>query len=327
MNNGGRRPTKASSGSALVKELPPLPSKPFRILCLHGYRQNETSFREKLGAFRGITGKFLDFTFITAPNRVLPLSAEDINQDQRGWWFSRDSDYFQAQDVTDCDKGFEQSLTTIVEAFELHGPFHGLMGFSQGAALVALLCLLKARQPDFFSDKVTFQFAIMVAAFRSRSSRHAEFFDQTNPLFKKVQIPTLHVIGDSDRIIDRSMSEEILTFFDCPSVMHHSGAHFVPASSRQKMGYLGFLSKVYETVKPDQGHQEENARQPEGHDETDPKGKEINDNTCAGGDAALVKVGDDGLHHGSLEQQSDGVKVDEATTITTNCEAAPTPVA
>lgn len=178
-------------------------------------------------------------------------------QDQRGWWFSRDSDYFKAQDATDCDKGFEHSLATIVEAFELHGPFHGLMGFSQGAALVALLCLLKARQPDLFSDKVTFQFAVMVAGFRSRSSKHAEFFDQTNPLFRKVQIPTLHVMGDSDRVIPRDMSEEILAFFEKPSVMHHSSGHYVPAGSRQKLGFLGFLSKVYETVKPDDHLEEE----------------------------------------------------------------------
>ena len=28
-----------------------------------------------------------------------------LKQDQRGWWFSRENDYFKADDVSDCDKG------------------------------------------------------------------------------------------------------------------------------------------------------------------------------------------------------------------------------
>ena len=50
---------------------------PLKILCLHGYRQNERSFREKLGAFRKIVGKRAELTLITAPHCVPPLQETD----------------------------------------------------------------------------------------------------------------------------------------------------------------------------------------------------------------------------------------------------------
>ena len=70
----------------------------------------------------------------------------NILQDQRGWWFSRENDYFKADDATDCDKGFESSLGMIERTFQLHGPFDGIFAFSQGAALASLMCLMKERK-------------------------------------------------------------------------------------------------------------------------------------------------------------------------------------
>ena len=73
--------------SAKAKDVPQetfdlsgLTEKPLKVLCLHGYRQNDVSFRQKLGAFRKFLGKFVEFTFITAPHHVLPMSHDDINQ-------------------------------------------------------------------------------------------------------------------------------------------------------------------------------------------------------------------------------------------------------
>ena len=57
-----------------------LAKRPLKILCLHGYRQNDITFREKLGAFRKMVGKYCEFTFVTAPHPVLPMGHEDINQ-------------------------------------------------------------------------------------------------------------------------------------------------------------------------------------------------------------------------------------------------------
>lgn len=51
--------------------------RPFKILCLHGYRQDAKAFREKSGAFRKAVGKKAEFTFITAPHRVPSQAATE----------------------------------------------------------------------------------------------------------------------------------------------------------------------------------------------------------------------------------------------------------
>lgn len=49
---------------------------PLRVLCIHGYRQNGSSFREKTGALRKLLKKQLELVYITAPLTVLPAAAE-----------------------------------------------------------------------------------------------------------------------------------------------------------------------------------------------------------------------------------------------------------
>ena len=43
--------------------------------------------------------------------------------------------------MSDCDKGFEESWKLIKTTIEEEGPFDGIMGFSQGAAFAALICM------------------------------------------------------------------------------------------------------------------------------------------------------------------------------------------
>ena len=38
--------------------------------------------------------------------------------DQRGWWFSRLDDYYNAGDPSDCCKGYKESLDVIVQTFQ-----------------------------------------------------------------------------------------------------------------------------------------------------------------------------------------------------------------
>merc|ERR1711973_721937 len=219
-----------------------LAKRPLKILCLHGYRQNDITFREKLGAFRKMVGKYCEFTFVTAPHPVLPMGHEDINQDQRGWWFSRENDYFKADDATDCDKGFESSLGMIERTFQLHGPFDGIFAFSQGAALASLMCLMKERKE--LAPAIDFKFAIMVASFKSLSSKHAKWY---GPEAMRVTLPTLHVIGAEDRVIKKQLSEELLPLFEGATILSHPGGHFVPARVHQKQSYFRFLHKVAAT--------------------------------------------------------------------------------
>ncbi|CAH1799337.1 unnamed protein product [Owenia fusiformis] len=215
-------------------------NKMLRILCLHGYRQNAKAFRERTGAFRKIIKNRADLVFIDAPNQVPPMeNVEDQTPDQKGWWFSRQDDYFNATEQANCIKGYKDSLLVIEQTFREQGPFDGVLGFSQGAAMVALLCGEMQRNPD---GPFQFKFAIMVASFISKSIEHQELFKEP------ITIPTLHVYGETDKVISGEMSEELLGSFREPTILQHKGGHFIPATSQQKKVYLEFLDKMKQST-------------------------------------------------------------------------------
>ncbi|GAB1601098.1 esterase OVCA2-like isoform X1 [Argonauta hians] len=224
---------------------PVLPSrKIFRILCIHGYRQNAQLFREKTGSFRKLLKNKAEFVFISAPNKI-PVDKTDSETegkdakdvDGRSWWFSREDNYFNAKLESNCCDGYEQSVNMIKNVFKEQGPFDGLFGFSQGASLVSLLCGLREQDPE---GDLKFSFAIIVAGFKSRSSQHQPLYEH------KVTIPTLHVIGDTDGVIPKDMSEELLENYTNRTVLSHTGGHYVPSSSAEKKVYIQFINQLHE---------------------------------------------------------------------------------
>ncbi|XP_039265729.2 esterase OVCA2-like [Styela clava] len=212
-------------------------SFPLRIFCLHGYRQSEKTFRQKTGSLRKILKNKAELVYITAPNLVPNKEDNDVGEstqveDQYGWWFSSPDDTYHAQNHTDCCKGYEQSIEKIAQFMNDNGPFDGILAFSQGASLLSLICALKETGDVRFS----FKFAILVAGFRSRQSQHEKLYETV------ITTPSLHVIGDTDQVIQREMSDELLCKFKDPVVLRHPGGHFIPTSSQQKQVYLQFLN-------------------------------------------------------------------------------------
>ena len=94
--------------------------------------------------------------------------------------------------------GFQASLDIVAEAVRLHGPFQGVISFSQGSALTALIVLRAAVQKlkdknvpldektlacfnamdiRFPKELMSFDFAILFSGFRSHSSRHSAIYE------------------------------------------------------------------------------------------------------------------------------------------------------
>ena len=75
---------------------------------------------------------------------------------------------------------------------------------------------------------------------------------QTSPKtvdFEQLVIPTLHVIGNDDKVIGTKMSEELFPLFgkENAEVLYHAGGHFVPAGSKtEKPVYQNFLARMTE---------------------------------------------------------------------------------
>ncbi|XP_066992353.2 esterase OVCA2 [Anabrus simplex] len=210
-----------------------------KILCIHGYRQTGDIFRQKIGALRKFLKKYAEFTFVTAPNEVPPINRDEAppgdSSDQCGWWFSTPSNIFDSKQYSEVCPGFEESLVVIETTWKESGPFDGLLGFSQGATFVSILCGMQQRKLLDFS----FQFAVMVAGFKSLCKPHDEHYTET------VLIPTLHVFGESDKVIPKERSIQLTKHFKDPVVLEHPGGHFVPAADAQKQTYISFFESVH----------------------------------------------------------------------------------
>ena len=95
---------------------------------------------------------------------------------------------FQSTDESDCDRGFEESLELILKTIEDQGPFDGLMGFSQGACLAAILCLRLQQE-----KQAHFKFCMLFAPFMSPCSKHRGYYNENEkvPFLKNTRSMTL----------------------------------------------------------------------------------------------------------------------------------------
>jgi len=237
--DGKEKKGKNDAGKKQANSTPTV--RKLRILCIHGYRQNGKTSREKLGSFRKLVGKQAELEFVTAPHKI-PSDNPD-EQDQYGWWFSQSSQSFDAHEDSTCDLGFSESVRSIEEALEKGvdgAQFDGVLAFSQGGALAAHLCVLQ--QTGKLNS--SFKFCIIVAGFVSRTLQHRSVYLAMQQSGISVTIPTLHVFGDTDKVIEKEMSEDLLQFFADPDIIRHPGGHFVPATGEQKKGFNVFLEKM-----------------------------------------------------------------------------------
>ncbi|KAI8145334.1 serine hydrolase FSH [Fennellomyces sp. T-0311] len=231
-----------------------------KLLCLHGMIQNSTVFRKKTAVLRKKLEKVADLVYVTAPHLVLdleyttevhriaaaePLAHEgsSINEELKpfGWWQPMSNHpntpdgYYQ---------GFQESIESIKDVLIKQGPFDGVLGFSQGACLAAILSeLLENRTlipeliPGDFAHPA-FRFAIIAAGFKPQSQ------EATDALFQsKIKTPSMHLIGDADTVISPERMMALADAFADPVVFRHAGGHLVPTNAASKNEVFAFVSK------------------------------------------------------------------------------------
>lgn len=163
-----------------------------------------------------------------------PCSPEE---QPRGWWFSEEeADVFSALEESTVCRGLQEALETVARALDTLGPFDGLLGFSQGAALAAYVCALgQAGDPRFPLPR----FIILVSGFCPRGLKE--------PILQSpMSLPSLHVFGDTDRVISSQESMQLASRFLGAVTLTHSGGHFIPAAASQRQAYLKFLDQFAE---------------------------------------------------------------------------------
>ncbi|KAH8827861.1 FSH1-domain-containing protein [Flagelloscypha sp. PMI_526] len=231
------------------------------ILVLHGYSQNAHIFSKRLGALRKQCGKTVEMVFVDAPMQLSPhdllgsspqqassdstsqntlsalgaaeASTDDPNLQPRGWWKS---------DPTRTKmEGIENTLALLRDILK-ERTFDGVLGFSQGAGLAALLSALLERPeiyPPFLVEGKAphppFKFCVAVAGFRPRDKRFDALWE------KPYQTPTLHIIGKNDIIVTEERAQQLVEVSGSPRVQFHEGGHFVPSKANWRVFLTNYL--------------------------------------------------------------------------------------
>ncbi|KAH7907344.1 serine hydrolase FSH [Hygrophoropsis aurantiaca] len=212
-----------------------------KILMLHGYGQNATIFSRRLGALRKSMPKDIELVFLDGPVVLHPVdlvgsssitslealgaaeAVTDPTMTPRAWWKSNAD-----RTVT---HGMNDSLLLLRDTLS-KDHYDGVFGFSQGAAMAALLAaLLETPQlhPPFLIDgqppHPRFQFCVEVSGFKPSWPLSTEIFETS------YSTPTLHILGKTDVIVVPERSQILVDLSSNKRVEEHDGGHFVPSKA------------------------------------------------------------------------------------------------
>jgi pimeloyl-ACP methyl ester carboxylesterase len=189
-----------------------------RILGLHGYHGSAELLRRQLNPLASSLDALADVVCVDAPS----LAEGDF-----GWWHASEGPAVRY-------RGWTKTRDWLSAWSASHGAFDGVLGFSQGAALAALLVALcavdGAAQPQL-------DFAMIVGGFASRDVRHAALFETPGG----IDMPSLHIIGRSDAIVPPRTSHALASRFRAPMIVEHDGGHVIADTSAVRDAAQEFL--------------------------------------------------------------------------------------
>lgn len=228
-----------------------------------GSRQSGELFKAKIQAIEKLTKQALnsdvEFVYPTAPFKLEPLGEVSELRDRHGTWR-----WFQSESFESLNDGLEKSLDFIASVLETSGPFDGIIGFSQGAALAVMVAAILEddRRAEFdrlvaeggvpYPTSLTngghppLKFVVAISGYKASDPAYRAFYEPP------ILTPSLHYIGGMDTVVDEATSMRLV---DCcqgstadvkASVIRHPGAHVIPSGKRQLVGIVHFIKSCME---------------------------------------------------------------------------------
>lgn len=234
---------------------------PTKVLMLHGHSQNASIFSKRLGALRKSMGKDIEMVFVDGPIVLLPVdlngassttslaalgaseantTSSDPSTTPRAWW--------KTNPEKTIAHGLEDSIIILRDILQ-RDRYDGVFGFSQGAAMAALLAALLERPHSYSPFLIDgeaphppFKFCVAVSGFKAPGSLSAETFGTS------YSTPTLHVIGRNDVIVIEERSKGLLDLSQNKRLEEHDGGHFVPSKANWREFFRKYLADPLGTV-------------------------------------------------------------------------------
>ncbi|XP_021297409.1 esterase C25G4.2-like [Herrania umbratica] len=202
-----------------------------KILCLHGFRTSGSFLHKQISKWDPSVFHHFDMDF---PDGLFPAGGksdiEGIFPPPYFEWFQFNKDFTEYTNLEECVSHLCEYITT-------KGPFHGLLGFSQGATLCALLLGYQA-QGKVLKEHPPFKFFVSISGskFREPSICEVAYKDA-------IKVKSVHFIGAKDWL--KLPSEELATAFDSPLIIRHPQGHTVPRLDEASTEQLrNFTAKI-----------------------------------------------------------------------------------
>ena len=208
-----------------------------RVLCLHSFRTSSDILRTQLeiAGWEQSLGDLVEFT--CAPDGH-PASGE-IPKDVAT--FFPDAEYFEWWNATKNEDGVveylgvDASLERVRDAFAADA-FDGVLGFSQGATLTTVLAakgaaegwgpFADARGAPSGSEDAGMTFAVCIGGMLARTPAARDYYEKATAA--GALTPSLHLIGDADRVMPPSFSERAAAQFLDSTTARHARGHVIP---------------------------------------------------------------------------------------------------
>jgi len=246
---------------------------------LHGFTQSGPLFHAKTRALeKNLQKAFpagIALHYPTAPIRLAPAdipfavpqsSGEkeggeggDGEQEMDAWaWWRR-----KGEGEPYVYEGIEEGFGRIAEVLKAEGPFDGVVGFSQGGAMAAMVAsLLEPGRKEAFEKRYEvgglkypesfiadggyihpqLKFAVSYSGFAPIGvDTYRGFYEP------KIATPMLHFLGTLDATVEEKRSLALVDACEKSEgrVVYHPGGHFVPSSQKAYVSALiGFIREV-----------------------------------------------------------------------------------
>jgi len=211
-----------------------------KIICLHGYAMNRAWIAAWLNLIQQRLGDHYQLLYpqgpITCPadevramtarfNALLP--EERIGKGKNWCWYRAD------EQQPPHYQQIETALAYLSDYFVQHGPVDGLIGWSQGAVMTAILSALKQTEAGNHFD---FNWAILCGGFLPGDRRYRPLFDQ--PL----KLPTLHVSGTQESDFMKKQADKMAAAFNSAERLNTPCGHMMPVK------HPAYLDKIADWI-------------------------------------------------------------------------------
>lgn len=135
---------------------------------------------------------------------------------------------FLGDDSAPLRQDVKRMLDDLYRTVEEHGPFHGVIGYSEGATVASTLLVDDLKRREVQGLGSSFQCAIFFAGWPPLATEGENTLLLADEVDEIITIPTFHVVGASDPYLPGCMALYNVCDRDVAEMFDHGKGHMIP---------------------------------------------------------------------------------------------------